>query len=71
MSKPLGLTQADYEELENPQPLRKEQLPFSSPPVSWWEKCLLVLILAITVPIFFFLFVTAHVCMMFTGPHQR
>jgi hypothetical protein len=60
--KPLGLTQADYEELEFPRRRGEEPMPFSSPPVAWWEKCLLVLILAITVPIFFFLLVTAQLC---------
>jgi len=60
--KPMGLTQADYEELENPRPAAE---PFSPlPPFTLWDKCLSLLAFALALVLVLFLYVAAHLCRM-------
>ena len=69
MSRPLGLTQQDYEELENPRRPAEERLPL--PPLTWGESAMFSVACAIALVVVFFFFVYALLCRMVTGRWPR
>ena len=62
MSRPLGLSQADYEELEKPRPRGEASLPFRPPSLTWWEQVLWLLLCAACLVLTSFLYVGAQLC---------
>jgi len=58
--KPMGLSQADYEELENPS--RAAEPRFASPSLTWWEKSLCLLAFALALVLTTLLYVYAQLC---------
>jgi len=67
--KPMGLSQADYEELENP---RRAEEPVSPlPPLTMWEECLFVAACAFFLILVAFFYVSALLCRVATGRWPR
>jgi hypothetical protein len=69
MSKPLGLSQQDYEELEKPRPAPEPLSPL--PGLSLWDNCLWVIACLTFLVCLGFFFVTALLCRMVTGRWPR
>jgi hypothetical protein len=60
MSRPLGLSQADYDELENPS--RAAEPVFHPLVLTWWESTMWLTACALFTVCFAFLLVTAQLC---------
>lgn len=67
--RPLGLTQQDYEELENPSRAAEPVSPL--PSLTWGEECLFVAACAFFLTLIAFFYVTALLCRMVTGRWPR
>jgi hypothetical protein len=60
MSKPLGLTQQDYDELENPKPRGEGPVPL--PPFTWQENLIAFIAFALLIWFTLFFYVAAQLC---------